>query len=317
MPPAPSPHLEPVGFDALNGFADDNAAEAFAAFTRVGAGDCRRRHSAARRPPRFRRSARRGGRGDQARRARSRPGSRILPPSLPPFSRRAAGKPAGIPDRLLRTPRHGFAATLPGLFRTGAGAPHDLVSFAPGDGPAGFDPTLAGGRRRADGTWSPTRRALRSRPGSRPALIWLEDAVEVFLIQVQGSARVELPDGRRMRLVYDGRNGRPYTSIGRLLGRDRRHAAGEMSLARLKGWLRAHGLQPGERGRELMQRNPSYIFFRLRRRRPCVGSDRRRRAPLTPLRSIAVDRTPGPMACRSGSRPTCRGEARRHSRSGG
>jgi membrane-bound lytic murein transglycosylase A len=63
-----------------------------------------------------------------------------------------------------------------------------------------------------------------------------------------------------------------------------------MSLARLKSWLRAHGLAPGERGRSLMQSNESYIFFRLGEDTgsgPIGGAGR----PLTPLRSLAVDRT--------------------------
>ncbi len=64
---------------------------------------------------------------------------------------------------------------------------------------------------------------------------------------MQGSARVELADGREARLVYDGRNGQPYTSIGRLLIEAGEIAEAEMSLARLKAWLRANGLQPGDK----------------------------------------------------------------------
>ena len=60
-----------------------------------------------------------------------------------------------------------------------------------------------------------------------------------FLAQVQGSARVSLPDGRVLRLVYDGRNGRPYTSIGRVLIERGAIAAKDMSLQALKQWLRA------------------------------------------------------------------------------
>jgi len=169
--------------------------------------------------------------------------------------------------------------------------PDDLVSFTAGDGPPGFNPELAGARRRADGALEPypdraTLEAARSSP-----IVWLEDAVEVFLIQVQGSARVKLADGRELRLVYDGRNGQPYTSIGRELIDSGEIAAEEMSLARLKSWLRAHGLAPGERGRELMRRNRSYIFFRLEAADdPPQGPIGGAGVALTPLRSIAVDR---------------------------
>ncbi len=120
----------------------------------------------------------------------------------------------------------------------------------------------------------------------RDPVVWLEDAVEVFLIQVQGSARVRLRDGSWRRLIYDGRNGRPYTSIGRLLIEAGEIAEAQMSLARLKEWLRADT----ERGRALMRRNESFIYFRLGDDAgdgPIGGAGR----PLTPLRSLAVDRT--------------------------
>ena len=101
-----------------------------------------------------------------------------------------------------------------------------------------------------------------------------------------------LPDGRTLRLVYDGRNGQPYTSIGRKLIEAGEIAEADMSLARLKAWLRAHGLRPGERGRELMRLNKSYIYFRLEEvSDPAEGPTGGANLPLTALRSIAVDRT--------------------------
>ena len=119
----------------------------------------------------------------------------------------------------------------------------------------------------------------------RDPVVWLSDSVESYLIQVQGSARVRLRDGSWRRLVYDGRNGRPYTSIGRLLIEAGEIAEAEMSLARLKAWLRADP----ERGRALMRRNESFVFFRLA---PDDGDGPIGGAglPLTPLRSLAVDR---------------------------
>ena len=125
---------------------------------------------------------------------------------------------------------------------------------------------------------------------ARDPIVWLADAVESYLIQVQGSGRVRLRDGSWRRLVYDGRNGRPYTSIGRLLIEAGEIAESEMSLARLKGWLRANGLKPGDKARALMQRNASFVFFRLAEdtgEGPIGGAGR----ALTPLRSLAVDRT--------------------------
>ncbi len=122
-------------------------------------------------------------------------------------------------------------------------------------------------------------------------LVWLADAIEVFMIHVQGSAAVDLPDGRRVRLTYAGRNGQPYSSIGRALIEAGEIAPDEMCLDRLKQWVRDRGQSPGEPGRALLHRNRSYIFFALddsveRATGPIGGAG----APLTPHRSVAMDR---------------------------
>ena len=127
--------------------------------------------------------------------------------------------------------------------------------------------------------------------GLYPAIVWLRDWVEVFLIQVQGSARVTLADGDMLRLVYDGRNGQPYTPIGRILVQTGEIAASAMTLDRLKGWIRSHGQQEGEPGRTLMQRNRSFVFFRAEPAPPTEGPIGGAGVPLTLFRSIAVDRT--------------------------
>jgi membrane-bound lytic murein transglycosylase A len=126
---------------------------------------------------------------------------------------------------------------------------------------------------------------------TRP-VVWLRDRVEVFLIQVQGSARVHLADGRVMRLVYAGRNGQPYTSIGRILIDSGEITEADMSLAALKQWIRAHGQNPGEGGLALMQRNQSYVFFALDGKTGSqVGPIGGQGIGLSALRSIAIDRT--------------------------
>ena len=127
--------------------------------------------------------------------------------------------------------------------------------------------------------------------GRYQPLVWLRDAIEVFMIHVQGSAAVDLPDGRRIRLTYAGRNGQPYSSIGRALIEAGEIAPDEMSLARLKQWVRDKGQATGEPGRALLHRNRSYIFFSMdespaRAIAPIGGAG----VPLTPLRSVAVDR---------------------------
>jgi membrane-bound lytic murein transglycosylase A len=122
-------------------------------------------------------------------------------------------------------------------------------------------------------------------------VVWLRDRVEVFLAQVQGSARVRLADGGLLRLRYAGRNGHPYTSIGRILIESGEIAEANMSLANLKQWIRRHGQNPGDAGALLMQRNKSFVFFSPHEdcestRGPIGGQG----ISLTALRSIAVNR---------------------------
>ena len=181
------------------------------------------------------------------------------------------------------------------------GRPADLVSFDPGETPAGLDPALSGAQRDAAGRLSPypDRATIESAAaqGEFTPILWLEDFVELFLTQVQGSAQAMLPDGRRLRLAYDGRNGQPYTSIGRLLIEAGEIEAEDMSLVALKRWLRANGQKPGEAGRTLMQRNRSYVFFKLEESfDPEEGPTGGAGIPLTALRSIAIDRTVWPYA---------------------
>jgi membrane-bound lytic murein transglycosylase A len=173
--------------------------------------------------------------------------------------------------------------------------PDDLVLVDDTNRPAGFDQGLTAARRLVDGSLAayPDRQAIEQGAieGRTQPILWLRDKVEVYFVQIQGSARVHLPDGRRVRLVYAGRNGQPYTSIGQILLNDGLMQIGDMSLAGVKHWLRDHGLGEGEAGSVLMQRNRSYIFFRLDsdpdgHEGPIGGSG----IALTPLRSIAVDR---------------------------
>lgn len=292
MPPASPPHLEPVGYEALNGFDDDNAGEAFSAFARVAqaiVADAPALRAARPVSPGLRAAAA----GALALGAPDAGAARaFFRRFFQPFRIVPPGSPHGFLTGYYEPVVKGSFEPSPGFTGPVLARPDDLLSFAPGEGPAGFDPALAGARRGPDGALAPYPARADIEAENRRPLIWLEDAVEVFLMQVQGSARVELSDGRRMRLVYDGRNGRPYTSIGRLLVESGEIPLAEMSLARLKEWLRAHGLQPGERGRTLMQRNESYIFFRLAEdENPSLGPTGGAGTPLDPLRSLAIDRT--------------------------
>jgi len=116
-------------------------------------------------------------------------------------------------------------------------------------------------------------------------LMYLTDPVEVFFLQIQGSGRVKLPDGSVVRVHYDGKNGHPYSSIGRYLMDKGLLAADKISMGALKKWLKADP----ERGKLVMWQNASYVFFRELKGPEAKGPLGAMNAQLTPGRSLAVD----------------------------
>jgi membrane-bound lytic murein transglycosylase A len=95
--------------------------------------------------------------------------------------------------------------------------------------------------------------------GRAPVLAWAADPVDIFFLQIQGSGRLRLPDGRILRIGYDTQNGRGYTGIGKLM-RDRGLLGpGQTSMQGIVAWLRAHP----EEGRAIMRENKSFVFFRV------------------------------------------------------
>jgi membrane-bound lytic murein transglycosylase A len=289
------PILTRIGFDELAGFADDDHLDAFAAWRRsaeaIIAGARPSRPGAAI-PPSLAEVARSGlaQKIESGQEARDFFISHFHPYRIRPDGEGRAGFVTGYYEPLLRgaiEPSPEFSA--PVLAR-----PADLVGFALGETPPGLDPSLSGARLR-DGRLEPypDRAAIEAAAerGAMRAILWLEDHIELFLAQVQGSARVALPDGRCVRLAYDGRNGQPYTSIGRALIEEGEIGEGEMSLAALKAWLRANGQREGDRGRQIMQRNRSYVFFKMEETFDAsAGPTGGAGVALAPLRSIAIDR---------------------------
>ena len=137
----------------------------------------------------------------------------------------------------------------------------------------------------------PTRGGIRRQAGFdriAPPVVWLRDEIDLFILQVQGSGRIELEDGRQFNVHYDGSNGRPYRSIGRLLIDQGRIPAGKMSMQAIRTYLRKH---PRE-AQAIMDQNPRYIFFKKAREGPLGALGQM----LTPLRSLAVDRSILPSA---------------------
>lgn len=133
----------------------------------------------------------------------------------------------------------------------------------------------------------PTRQEIEqgALAGHNLELIYLKDPIDVFFMQIQGSGRIALPDGTHIRVTYDGKNGHPYTSIGRYLIDKGWFPADRMSLQALKAWLRKNP----DKMREVLWQNRSYVFFRELDTNEAEGPLGVLSIPLTPLRSLAVD----------------------------
>ena len=205
--------LQKIEFEEIDGFAADDLAAAFDAFRRsaeiIGA-KAQEQRSAVAPPPSLAAAAR------AALGAIDHPG-RFFQDWFRPHAIKAQGFVTAyyeveVDARL--SPEPGF--TTPVLSR-----PRDLVTLneSPLSLPSGE--TLTSARRQADGALVPypDRRAIEEEgaaPSAHP-LAYVRDPVELFLIQVQGSARLRLPGGGVMALTYAGRNGWPYTSVGRLM----------------------------------------------------------------------------------------------------
>ncbi|WP_270935205.1 murein transglycosylase A [Falsiroseomonas oryzae] len=123
-------------------------------------------------------------------------------------------------------------------------------------------------------------------------LAWVDDPADAFFLQVQGSGRVRFEDGRVLRLGYAGWNGHPYVAIGRFLVESGALPRERVSMQSIRAWMTQAG--PAEAA-ALMARNPSYVFFRVLDLPPEQGPVGTLGAPLTPMRSVAVDRTHVPL----------------------
>ena len=121
--------------------------------------------------------------------------------------------------------------------------------------------------------------------GQNLELLYFKDPVDVFFLQIQGSGRVELPDGEQIRITYDGKNGYPYTSVGKHLIEAGEFHPESMSLKALSAWLK----QDRKRAEDVMWKNQSYVFFRELKGAEAEGAMGVLGIPLQPGRSMAVD----------------------------
>lgn len=117
-------------------------------------------------------------------------------------------------------------------------------------------------------------------------LLYLKDPVDKFFLQVQGSGRIRLPDGRVTRVGFAAKNGHPYRSVGQEMIARGYARPGQASANYIKSWVRENPLK----GQALLDHNTSYIFFReVPDLAPQDGPIGALGIPLTPLRSLAVD----------------------------
>ncbi|MFL6657583.1 MAG: murein transglycosylase A [Massilia sp.] len=117
-------------------------------------------------------------------------------------------------------------------------------------------------------------------------LLWVDDPVEAFFLEVQGSGRVKLDTGDTIRVNYADQNGHPYKAIGRWLMDQGEIAPGQATMQSIRAWIVAN---PARR-QELFNANPSFVFFREERLPdPSVGPKGALGVPLTPGRSVAID----------------------------
>jgi membrane-bound lytic murein transglycosylase A len=165
--------------------------------------------------------------------------------------------------------------------------PPELVMVDLGE----FRDTLKGERiagRVVDGRLRPYEDRARIEDGALNGrdleLLWVDDPVDAFFLQIQGSGRVVLDDGRELRVGYDGQNGHPYYAIGRELVARGTLERDEVSMQSIRAWLETN---PAEAAK-VMNLNPSYVFFRVLDGEGPVGAQG---VALTPGRSLAVDRS--------------------------
>jgi membrane-bound lytic murein transglycosylase A len=159
-----------------------------------------------------------------------------------------------------------------------------------------FEITLQGSRRRGGAFQTPVyRRPPEPTRYSRAEiedgaltgqgfeLLWVDDPVDAFFLEIQGSGRVRLHEGGTLRIGYDGTNGKPYVAVGRLLIERGEMPREQVTMATIRGWMAAH---PRE-GAALRRENPSFVFFREIAGDGPLGAEQ---VALTAGRSLAVDR---------------------------
>lgn len=166
-----------------------------------------------------------------------------------------------------------------------------------------FEPSIAGSRKRGgkfqhaiykkppevkSGTQYKTRGEIEAGAlaGRGLEIAYLADPVDTFFLHIQGSGRIDLDNGKPLRVGYAAKNGHKYRSVGAEMVRRKILASGQASAGRIKSWVKRNPNQ----GKELLNHNKSYVFFReIKSLRSDEGPEGAMRVPLTKMRTVAVD----------------------------
>jgi membrane-bound lytic murein transglycosylase A len=168
--------------------------------------------------------------------------------------------------------------------------PSDLIDIDDANRPSGFDPYFAFGRDTGNGIVEYFDRGEIERgalAGEGREIAWLAEKVDAFFIHVQGAARLIMADGSMRRVTYAAKSGQRFSGPGKILADLGEIPLAQVTMQSIRAWFAAH---PG-RVDEILWQNHSYIFFREAEvDDPALGPVAAAKVPLTPGRSMAVDR---------------------------
>lgn len=283
-PPAPTPPLTPVSFEALPGWQQDDVRQAWPAFQQ----SCSVLATRAAEWKTPCAAARSVDAGDVAA-VRRFFETYFVPNQVRNPDGSDTGMVTGYYEAMLYGSRKRGGAYQTPLYRV----PDDLVTVDLGS----IYPDLQSRRLRGRLSGKSlvpyySRAEIDRAPLKGRELLWVNDPVEAFFLEVQGSGRVQLDGGGTVRVGYADQNGHPYKAIGRWFVEQGILSPDQVSAQSIRAWLAAN---PARR-QEVLNVNASYIFFTEQKvTDPNAGPRGALNVPLTPGRSIAIDRTILPL----------------------
>ena len=283
-PPAPAPPLTPVSFEALPGWQQDDVRQAWPAFQQ----SCSVLATRAAEWKTPCAAARSVDAGDMSA-VRRFFETYFVPNQVRNPDGSDTGMVTGYYEAMLYGSRKRGGAYQTPLYRV----PDDLITVDLG----GIYPDLQSRRLRGRLSGKSlvpyySRAEIDRAPLKGRELLWVNDPVEAFFLEVQGSGRVQLDGGDTVRVGYADQNGHPYKAIGRWFVEQGILSPDQVSAQSIRAWLAAN---PARR-QEVLNVNASYIFFTEQKvTDPNAGPRGALNVPLTPGRSIAIDRSILPL----------------------